>query len=450
MLCKLFRLLSFLPLTAAAAALAQGAILLSGPVTDPGTPAEFTVNAVRIHCTPSTVNVLFTHGSDKPVHGCPVRVLGESLTIRGERNRATLDVTARKITSEGFDDNRVDGFAVIDRLITPAAAEGNVTVGADGYVITLTAATRLAFLDPLTDKTPIAANLWLRFSGVQHPDGSVTATVATFTPNILKDRERKANTKFEFDASAVTEEDKQGSISKLVLGVDPRRFPATHDALMQQRVDLIGQKLIPAYQREMAPDNLAKVNFRFQVVNQPKLHDARTLSNGIILVPEQVVARLENDAQLATILADNIACALEKQTLREIPAREAMTAADVATAAAGVVLPGVGIATLATELVANSKILKHEEEQSGRVSLALLHNAGFDVAEAPKTWWLLAPSHPKPLSDIEMPYRTHYLYGMLATTWRSTTETSKVVAARDGDRHASAQSPASGGVEAKE
>ena len=58
-------------------------------------------------------------------------------------------------------------------------------------------------------------------------------------------------------------------------------------------------------------------------------------------------------------------------------------------------------------------------EQSARVSLGLLHDAKYDIYEAPIAWWILASRKPKDLADIAMPERARYLYQMLGTTWRT-------------------------------
>ena len=47
--------------------------------------------------------------------------------------------------------------------------------------------------------------------------------------------------------------------------------------------------------------------------------DAITLPSGVIAVPYQVVERMQNDDQLATVLADNIAENLEKDSVRMVP-----------------------------------------------------------------------------------------------------------------------------------
>lgn len=398
-------------------AAAQTSPIVTGFVTDTGTPAEFTVNRSLVQCTGSTRVTTISGGNRVPEQKCPQRSVGEMLTVYGKRDKKSGVITASEIESETFANREVEGFAVIDRIVTPVDDSGSITVSADGYSILIPGSIHPTFDAPLTNHTAVTTNLWLKYSGTQHPDGVVSAKTAVYSSNVLKNRERTANRKVEFDPASVQEKDRQGNFSKALKGVDPKRFPAVHDPAREQRVEAIGEKLIPAYQRDLPPDDPSRIDFRFQIVDEPKFRDALTLSNGIILIPQQVIKRLQNDSQLATVLADNIACALEKQTLRLIPARRAETAGSVALAVGGAFVPGLGFAGLsmgATEAV----MKRREEEQSGRMSLVLLHEAGFDIDEAPKAWWLLS-SKDKPLDQAGMPYRAKYLYRILGTTWLS-------------------------------
>lgn len=402
----------------ACAALAQTAPILTGYVTSVGNPSEFMVNGVAIHCLLNTRLTLLRDGNHLPLKACPPRSLGEDLTIYGKRDKKSGVITATAIDGGAPIQRDVDGSAVIDRIVTPPDTKNDVTVSADGYSITIPSTTHIAFQAPLTPQTVVTANMWLKYSGIQHPDGSVTAKSASISVNRLKDRERRADEKAEFDPASVTQADKQGTASKMFKGVDPKRFPATQDAELQQRVQTIGAALIPAYQRDLPDDDPSKIDFRFQVVDQPKLRDALTLSNGIILVPQQVVGKLKNDSQVATVLADNITCALEKQQLRQIPVGRAMVAGDIALLIGGAFVPGLGFAGPAGMMAGGAVMIRREEEQSGRVSLVLLHQAGYDLAEAPITWWILGSSKEKPLEKTGMPSRAKYLYRILGTTWR--------------------------------
>jgi len=116
-------------------------------------------------------------------------------------------------------------------------------------------------------------------------------------------------------------------------------------------------------------------------------------------------------------LADSIAEVLEKQDLRGIPTKHKMTAAQYAGDALGIVVPGAGLVSLIANPEVGRSILDHERQQSGRVSLFLMHDAGYDIAEAPKAWWMLAAKSPAEPLPKYMPDRTVFLYEDLGTTW---------------------------------
>jgi hypothetical protein len=259
-----------------------------------GTPAAFAVNGRQVHCTAKTQSTLVTPAQHTPLAPCPARTLGESLVVYGKRDANLGAIVASIIESEPIGEGKAEGFAVIDRIIRASDASAATMVSADGYAIEIPAAIHAVFQPPLSADTKITTNLWIRYSGLQHPDGSVRATGVTLSQNLLKGREIKANTKREFDPASVTEENRQGGWSKAFRGLDAKRIPASRNRVMQERVERIGNSLIPAYQRDLAADDPTKIDFRFQVVDWAKRHDAMTLSNGIVLIPEQLVAWLES------------------------------------------------------------------------------------------------------------------------------------------------------------
>ncbi|QHS51872.1 hypothetical protein [Edaphobacter sp. 12200R-103] len=184
-------------------------------------------------------------------------------------------------------------------------------------------------------------------------------------------------------------------------------------------MDRIGSSLIPEYQRKLASDDPSKIAFRFQLIDNPKFHDALTLPNGIILVPRQIVERLPEDAQLAAVLADNIACALEKQTYRLAPSYAAMSTSQVASNVGGFFVPGLGLATGVANYASAKSIRTDLLDQSGRVSLGLLHDAGYDLQQAPIAWWLLAAKPSKSLAETKIPPRAENLYRTIGLIWRN-------------------------------
>lgn len=390
----------------------------AGLVTHVTTQRDFEVDGRHVTTTTDTV-VSYSRGaaaSQSPID-LAIR-LGQTAEVSGKLDTKTHSVQATKVhlvlVPAGA---MVSGVGVIDLIPPPdtSAPPNTLIVRADGNLIIITPDTVLTSTFPDPSLKGIHTNTWITYHGARNPDGTVLTDRVTIKPNIVAHKEETLNAKYDYKTDEVDPDAKQSGFSKAVKGVDPKQIPPYVDAAMQARVDRIGATLIPAYQRALPNDDPTKIAFRFQLVDR-NWKDAMTLPSGIILVPHQVVERLENDSQLATVLADNMACALEKQTLKAIPASQAMTATDIAGAAAEVVVPGAAAVSLGT-FAASSVMARHRLEQSGRVSLALLSDAGYDIAEAPRAWWLLSSKKPKEIANIPVPERAAYLYGVIAVAW---------------------------------
>jgi hypothetical protein len=291
--------------------------------------------------------------------------------------------------------------------LDPASAAGSLMVRADGYRILIESTTAIAWDPPLNSIASIAAGDWIEYKGRQRPDGVVVAESAKLSPTFVSDGDEKLHKKYDF----VDPNDPVKGVRVFIGIVRPY-----HHAEMLARVNAIGNKLIPAYQHALPDSDPAKINFRFLLVDKKHWHDALTLPGGIILVPRQLVERLQDDSQLATVLADNIACLLEKQPDRDLPVSMELTAVGVGADVVGIFVPGVGLAATAAGVSQEEMAIK-AEQQSGRVSLGLLSDAGYDINQAPIAWWLLAADKPEPTSKILLPYRAAYIYRALGENW---------------------------------
>ena len=158
--------------------------------------------------------------------------------------------------------------------------------------------------------------------------GQLIASFVRFNRLYIGNRELEFRGKQEYDPTAVAPEVKQSVIKEAFGEVDPKKFPPFKDPAMQARIEKIGNSLIPAYQQALPDSDPAKIHFRFQLIDTKLFSDGLTLPNGIILVPRQVVERMQNDSQLATVLADDMAGALERIEYRYMSALN-MTAAGV-------------------------------------------------------------------------------------------------------------------------
>jgi hypothetical protein len=135
------------------------------------------------------------------------------------------------------------------------------------------------------------------------------------------------------------------------------------------------------------------------------------LPKGVILIPHQVAERMQNDSELAAVLADGIAFTTENEAFRMravVPI--------VATASFAYFDPLIAWGITDT---AKTEVEQIRDDQSGRVALCLMHDAGYDIDQAPLAWWLLASKKPKPISTIPLPRRAAYLYRILGETWNN-------------------------------
>lgn len=400
---------------------------IAGYITAITSATVFDVNGTHVLCDDKTQFSVSINGKKHPANTIEAAYIGQMLDIYGTGNKKSHTIRATEIVAYLPQSNQLSGTAIIDEIPDSHknASPGSRLLRADGYRILITPKTQATFTPPLTSIASVETNVWIKYTGKLSPDGTLVADTAAFTVNNVPKSEDRLRTKNEYDPKAVDPKDKQSGASKFFRGTNVKKIPPYNDSAMQARVDRIGASLIPAYQRNLSASDATKIDFRFQLIDQSKVRDAMTLPNGIILIPRQVVERLQNDSQLATVLADNIASALEKQSFREQPAAHKMTAAQWTSDAGGFLVPGLGLATgIANSRIAAS-IRRHAEEQSGRVSLTFLHDAGYDIYEAPRAWWLLAPKKPKDISDIYLPERAAYLYSVIGRTWRTNFSTSQ-------------------------
>lgn len=305
-------------------AFSQDVPTLTGYVTHVVSPTNFDVNGIHVLCNSSTMFGTESNGIISSSKTPASLYLGEAIKIFGVEHQKKHSITAANVVTPLPQPNQqFDGTAIIDlipRTNSPLKTNpGELLVRADGYRILITPKTHTKFEAPLTSLSSITTNIWISYQGKLRQDGILLAENANFKSNSIQKTEDKLRTKSEYDPTAVDPKSKQSAVIKHFLGTNVKKIPPYNNPEMQARLDRIGASLIPAYQRNLPNSDPTKINFRFQLIDEPKWHDAMTLPNGIILVPHEVVERLQNDSQLATVLADNIACAIEKQSYREIP-----------------------------------------------------------------------------------------------------------------------------------
>jgi hypothetical protein len=396
---------------------------IDGYVTRAASSSDFDVNGFRVVCGADTQTTVGQPQSNEVLstQGCPQErpYLGEPMKIYGSLKKKKHAVEAERIEARPVVRGEIAGSAVIDEMPTidsAGAQPGSPMVRADGYRIVINGKTTIAWDPPLNSIAGIEAGDWLEYKGRQRPDGVIVAELVKLSPGIVSGDEQRLRQKYDFDPSTTPSDAKQNKI-KTVLGYpDPRKIPLFKDPPMQARITEIGDKLVPAYQRALRDSDPAKIHFRFELVDEKNWHDALTLPSGIIFVPRQVVERMQNDSQLATVLADNMACALERQQYRFGDIQNELAVTSLGSEAIGLIVPGAGLVGEAAA-IGSEEIQTKLLQQSARVSLGLLHDAGYDINQAPVAWWLLAANKPEPTEKILLPVRAAYLYRALGENW---------------------------------
>jgi hypothetical protein len=397
-----------------------------GYVTRATSPSDFDINGLHILCYEGTIE----KDPSKPNQqhkGCPSGplFLGEGMRINGALFKKERRIEAWEIDISQIAGEEVKGSAVIDAPPDKSnLTAGNLAVRADGYKIHLDAKTAIVWESPQRSLAEVAAGHWINYKGKRNPDGSLTATHVVFKSGLISKSTQLLRQSTDFDPSAVPASSKQNVVSASLIGPDPKKFPPHSDPIMQARVTSIGEKLIPRYQVELPDSDPTKIHFRFQVVENNIWWDAVALPSGIILVSPQVVERMQNDSQLAAILADNIASILEEQPYKNFTLARNLNFMESASQGAMIANPAIGLAGLGAlglshAAKADAATILHSMMQSGRVALGLLNDAGYETNQAPIAWWLLGKEKETSTTEIPIPLRATYSYKILGENWNN-------------------------------
>jgi hypothetical protein len=321
-------------------------------------------------------------------------------------------------------DKRVKGNGVIDRVI---ASGSEPVFRADGYTFRILPATEVRLGKGLQTLSEVGTNTWANFEGKIDESGTIVATKAAFAvlkvPRIKPDPNAVQVTTFPPDS-------KIDADNGFAAGSSPFP-PADHggwcgwydihrDPADQEHIRRLGLQLVPQYQRELPANDPAKIPFRFYEVEEKQYRSPIFCGNGLILIPTDTFHRLENEDELAALVADGVAGALQSQA----EAARGFTWMDAAEMASNGAFGMAGV--IASEggrgggLIMRHKVDQIAEHQRGRMALALLADAGFDPRQAPETWLLLKPSHlPKDHSQLDYPERSRYLQNILETQYKT-------------------------------
>jgi hypothetical protein len=240
---------------------------------------------------------------------------------------------------------------------------------------------------PLKSLADVGPGTVMTYHGREQPDGSVLATSIEFMRNEMEDGEFKLWKKIKVEEKSFNPE--SGKPSELKVG--PDKYKVLPSQAVQDYVNRVGWSLVPHYQRVLSDSNPQKIHFQFRVV-QAKSFNAGTYPMGMIIIHSDVFRVLENEAQLAAVLAHEIAHATQEHAFRQMQHnRKRRTALKIGS----LVAAGMGYYSVSKilEMVNTAMIQGYGrtlENQSDRLALQYMADAGYDVREAPRVWKLVA------------------------------------------------------------
>lgn len=416
--------LSFLLLVVATGASAQAveAPAVQGVVTRFASMSDFDVVGKRIVVDAKTeVMLRETRGvqSSAPSSGLTELRLGQQVDVFGSTDKKVHAIRATRVVTDKLMPKAVSGMAVIEEML-PTAGAGPDTLAflkADGYRIRIGNSTPMKFGFPMTKPGEIAVNVVVKYDGDLGLGGVVLARNAEFYLNAVTDAEMTKWKEWDYDPHQIAADSHQPLRSKLLRGVDPMAFPLHNDAAMQARVTAIGEKLIPEYQKSLPADERSRMKFRFYVVEAHYV--LWPLPGGMILVSADLVERTQNDSQLAALLAEAVAHLIERQPFG-LPLTDGQVAKSLSLDAAIDLIPFASVAYspfAIYEMVSTAQRKWLFEQQRERVALSLMHDAAFDLMEAPKMEWLLDSKKPKDIAKVPAPRSAVYMYELLGSRW---------------------------------
>ncbi len=159
-----------------------------------------------------------------------------------------------------------------------------------------------------------------------------------------------------------------------------KKMKLVEDEELNAYVQGLGARLVP----EWAED---QIDFRFRVLDHPEIN-AFAMPAGQIYVFTGLLGRVENEAQLVTILGHEIAHVTERHAERTY--KKLYFPSIILDVTTIFVSPGLSQAeSLLIGLLINAGVSGHgrnQEDQSDRVGLRYSTAAGYDPREGPKVW----------------------------------------------------------------
>lgn len=285
------------------------------------------------------------------------------------------------------------------------------------------------------DFSVITLGNFVEIEGVRQMDGLIIAKKAFVGENEFtqKDRELRGVLGDEFSSDNIKPVDIPSELKKYTKHLEhldrgyaqfgDARFKLVDNLKVQAYINYVGNKIVPQWQKNIPYGADERIRFRFYVIENPTFN-AFALPNGMIFVHSGLLKMIDNEAQLAAILGHEIAHATHEHAREryEKQARRQKTLKLIKVAVRGFELADFSVAELlysdfaqggikgairiAKEVqslppqtrkalqgvalgakgIASNLHGQDRENQSDRVGLFYMEQAGYDPREAAIVW----------------------------------------------------------------
>jgi Zn-dependent protease with chaperone function len=448
-------------------------VKIRGYVTEFRSPTDFDIEDYRIS-RDQTFALDFENASPDITFQLQDIRVGVELEIKGSLNEQTGELKAKaiKVDLEQFKSIKQTAFvssAPQGLQLLDGSWAGELR--ADGQVIRVTNMTTVAFkptkrekklaeqkkknaeaddgegFEALKSLDQVTVGMAMTYEGKRDREtGKILAERIEFATNDLEDGEAKMWKSLK--TSVKTAQGlKPGELKIDKVG----KFKLLPDADVQAYIATLGQRLIPAYQRELPAGDPRKIPFQFHVV-QDKSVNAFATPNGIVVVNSGLMEMVENEAQLAAVVGHEVAHATHEHTWRQ---QQFHKKKRIGIALAGAVASAYGMQSLAdmATLVNGAIVNGHQrvlENQSDRIGLQYMIDAGYDPRQAPAVWKLMAKTNGVQATNFfwsshdNAPTRRSYLMNELKNNYRDFDYSALRVNAEDYSRIKAAVTAANG------
>ncbi len=399
-------------------------VKINGYITNVISPTVFEIDDVKVSRSESLIFNLENQNQAIQFKPEDIRV-GTEIEVQGMLDDQTNELKATKVTVDLDQFRKLKNTTVLSRIpegIVKGEKGWNGVFWADGRKIRIDETTQVLFelnkserkadsdakknkvkndaktetaddadeftdSEPLKDIAQVKPGMIVTFEGTTKPDGMVLATRLVFLKNELEKGEDGLwkSMKITEKASNLTA-DEPGELKVSSVG----KYKLLPNEEVQKYVERVGQSLIPAYQKNLADDDLQKIHFKFYVIRD-KTPNAFALANGVVVVNSGMLTMLENEAQLAAVLAHEISHATQEHTWRQMNKdKNKRTALMVGSLAASLFAPGVGTML---ELINSAMVNGYSrrlEDQADRIGLDYMVAADYDPREAPRVWKIMS------------------------------------------------------------